>query len=193
MLFLCLAWHLCRPFKSAVKFHNMQPRKLVESEASVLRELMLEAYAEVPHTFYSSFEERAAKPMSWWEGRLTPGSENEGLVFGVFSNEKLVGSASVDFFSLKKLSHKAVLGGMFVAKAYRKHGLGKCLVNIAFSSCVAKPEIRIVQLSTDAGNSAAISLYESCGFQHYGREPSAVFHQGQAVDHILMYKPIENR
>jgi RimJ/RimL family protein N-acetyltransferase len=171
----------------------MQPRKLVESEASILRELMLEAYAEVPYTFYSSFEERSAKPISWWERRLSPESANEGLVFGAFSNEKLVGSVSIDFYTLKKLTHKATLGGMYVAKAFRKHGLGKRLVNFAFSSCVAKPEIRIVQLSTDTENSAAISLYESCGFQHYGLEPKAVFHEGRAADHVLMYKPIENR
>lgn len=49
------------------------------------------------------------------------------------------------------------------------------------------PEIWQVNLSVNAGNAIAIHLYESVGFKAFGREPSAMFINGEFHDEVHLY------
>src|SRR5437763_1499146 len=95
----------------------MTIRRLVPTEASRYRALMLEAYESHPDAFTSSVSERAALPLSWWESRLAAGHEPPEMVFGAFQDSELAGAAGLSFESREKIRHKGTLFGMYVPKA----------------------------------------------------------------------------
>lgn len=50
--------------------------------------------------------------------------------------------------------------------------------------------LRLVQLTVTAGNDAALSLYERCGFVQYGLEPQAVRVGDDYFDKIHMWREL---
>ncbi len=136
---------------------------------------MLEAYALHPDAFTSSVAERAALPLSWWEGRLSQEPNPPELVFGAFQeHQQLVGVAGLSFESREKACHKANLFGMYVPSCARGLGLGTVLVHTALAEARARQGVKVVQLTVTHGNHAAQALYEKCGFVQFGLEPFAV-------------------
>src|SRR5437773_5459193 len=152
----------------------MTIRRLVPTEASRYRALMLEAYESHPDAFTSSVAERAAFPLSWWESRLAAGHEPSEMVFGAFQDSELAGAAGLSFESREKIRHKGTLFGMYVPPRFRGLGLGRQLVVAALECARSREGIKIVQLTVTQGNASAEALYRSCGFVQFGVEPFAV-------------------
>ena len=152
---------------------------------------MLEAYELHPDAFTSSAAERAALPLSWWEGRLSQGSNPPELVFGAFKERQLVGVAGLSFESREKARHKATLFGMYVPSGVRGFGLGTGLVQAALAEAKARQGVKVVQLTVTHGNHAAQALYEKCGFVQFGLEPFAVRVGEAFVSKVHMWCNIE--
>ena len=148
---------------------------------------MLEAYARHPDAFTSSVDERAALPMSWWEGRLSAEPAAREIVFGAFVGDELAGAAGLSFEAREKARHKANFFGMYVAPAFRQHGLGRQIVDAAIDAARARDGVRLVQLTVTEGNASAQSLYERCGFVPFGLEPMAVAVAGAFVSKVHMW------
>ena len=168
----------------------MSLRRLVPSDASVHRALMLEAYAGHPDAFTSSASERAALPLAWWAARLSEEERADELVLGAFRDEQLAGAAGLSFETREKLRHKTTLFGMYVSARFRRHGLGRQLVDAALVQARMRPEIRLAQLTVTHGNDAARRLYEQCGFVEFGREPFAVAVGNGFVSKVYMWCPL---
>jgi GNAT superfamily N-acetyltransferase len=96
------------------------------------------------------------------------------VALGAFHEDRLVGTATVEFSERSKTRHKAHLIGMFVEASCRGLGTGHQLVEAALAAARARAEVNLVTLTVTEGNEAAIALYTRCGFRAFGTEPMAI-------------------
>lgn len=139
--------------------------------------LMLEAYEHDADAFTSTPEERRREPDAWWVGRIAH-PEALTLAFGAFDGHELVGTVALEFSAKPKTRHKALVVGMFVRPGWRRRGIARLLMEAAIAHCVARHDIRLMQLEATDGNRPAIGLYEALGFTVYGVEPMALLTPG---------------
>jgi putative acetyltransferase len=76
--------------------------------------------------------------------------------------------------------------GMSVAKAWRRHGVGRKLLVRAIEEARAWPGFRRLELECAPWNTGAIALYESLGFALEARMRYAMNLRGQPEDMLLM-------
>ena len=100
-------------------------------------------------------------------------SENEIELLAVI-DRIVVGSAGVSCVGKKdKVKHRAEFG-ISVDKAYWRLGIGRALLE-ACIECARDAGFIQIELEVVAENKKAIALYESVGFEEYGRNPKG-FH-----------------
>jgi len=75
---------------------------------------------------------------------------------------------------------------MYVAPEARGSGIGRTLLLAALELARSVPAIRQVNLCVNASNSAAIRLYQSAGFEVFGRERGAMIVDGELQDELHM-------
>lgn len=164
----------------------MEIRQLAPSDAPAYRDVRLQALLDAPSAFAVSHDEEVGNPLSQIEGLLEPKSDR--AVFGAFSDDQLVGMAALGREGLRKLSHKAFVWGMYVAPRCRRHGVGRRLLVQLLDFAGTIPGVTQVNLCVNANNARAIALYESAGFQAYGREPAALQVEGKFHDELNMVR-----
>ncbi|NNF05222.1 MAG: GNAT family N-acetyltransferase [Candidatus Eisenbacteria bacterium] len=162
------------PFEEQNSPTDLELKRLDPSHASDYRTLMLEAFHTSPEAFTSTFEERASEPLSFWQDRLQMSEDVPCKIFGAIADHALVGVAGLQFHQRKQTAHKAKLFGMYVKPANRGAGVGRKLVETVLSAAYIKSRIRQVQLTVTEGNDSAVALYQSCGFEVFGRESDAI-------------------
>ena len=162
---------------------------LTAQDAPRYRALMLHAYEAAADAFTSTAEERAEEPESWWVDRI---ADPTGLsvAFGAFESDELVGTVTVKFAAKPKTKHKALLIGVFVLESARGLGAGRALVNAALGAARQRSGTLVVTLTVTEGNSPAIRLYESCGFQVFGIEPMAIATPSAYKGKVHMWLPL---
>ncbi len=161
----------------------MEIRVLVSSDAEQCQALRLQALAECPTAFSSSYEEEHATPISDVAKRLT---SRDTVVFGAFDQQRLVGTAVLHRETRLKRAHIAVVWGMYVDPGYRHQGIGRRLLGRLLSSASSMRGLYKVTLGVNASNPAAIALYEAAGFQRFGAEPGFLLVDGVLQDEIHM-------
>jgi len=150
-------------------------------EADLYREIRLEALRLHPEAFGASFEDEAARPLAFFEQRLS-----SNVIFGGFRGPELLGTVGYMPELGAKRAHKAHLWGMYVRAAARGSGLARRLVETVLE--YAQERVELVQLSVVAGNVGARRLYESLGFAAYGVEERALKVAGRYLDEVHMVK-----
>src|SRR5271169_4832048 len=102
----------------------MHLRRLEPHEISLHRELRLRALHEAPDSFGESFADAAARPSAYWED-LTRSLTESGrqAMFLAYEGSEVLGSA----YGLLDRDRSAVgrVGGMWVAPAWRRRGVGR--------------------------------------------------------------------
>lgn len=107
----------------------------------------------------------------------------------VFHEQRLIGIAEVQMQS-KTEQHVGVLA-ISIAKEFRGQGIGKLLTKALIKEAVESlPTLQIITLSVFSTNTAAIHIYQQCGFQECGRLPKGVQHQEEYVDLVQMYQVV---
>lgn len=162
----------------------MQLRRLNPSDSNSFQELRLAALRDVPSAFGSSYEEEKEFPSSTLEGRLQVRPDRG--VFGAFEATTLVGLVGLGREDKRKLEHKALIWGMYVAPQARGKGIGRALLLEALALARSAPAIRQVNLCVNASNAPAIQLYESVGFKKFGIERDAMLIDGELHDEMQM-------
>jgi len=162
---------------------NFRIRRLLPSDARIYREIRLEALANNPEAFGSSFESEAAEPVAWFENRL---SDSE--VFGAVREFELLGVAGFYLHQGPKRAHKATLWGMYVRPQARNMALGRRLAEAVIDA--ARRQAELIQLSVVSDNLAAKRLYASVGFVEYGLEKKSLKHGDRYHDQALMALPL---
>lgn len=85
-------------------------------------------------------------------------------------DDRIVGLAGISQAgSSEKIRHRAEFG-ISIEKEFWRLGIGRALTE-ACIECAKKAGYRQLELDVVAENSSAIALYESLGFQEYGRNP----------------------
>jgi ribosomal protein S18 acetylase RimI-like enzyme len=163
----------------------MLVRRLTPADSPAYRALRLAGLREAPAAFGSSYEEEKDHPLAVFEDWLAVKPDRGP--FGAFDSDALVGIASLGRETLKKLSHKAFIWGMYVAPHARRKGTGRALLLEALAFARSVPEVRQVNLSVNANNPEAVRLYQAVGFKEFGREPGAMLVDDKLHDEIHMY------
>src|SRR5690606_8500432 len=162
----------------------MEVRRLTVEDAEAYRTLRLEALRTVPTAFGSSYEDDARLPLSEFAKRVEVSESS--AIYGAFEGGALVGSVGLYQEGGTKERHKAVLVGMYVAPAARRRGAARRLVKAVLEFAGRIDHVRQVKLAVEATNVPARALYESFGFEEFGRERRALFVAGQFYDEVHM-------
>lgn len=160
-------------------------RRLASSDAAAFQSLRLEALRDSPSAFSASYEEEAATPLAAIAGNLA-----QRNLFGAFAGAELAGMVGVGRESAPKLRHKGYIRAMYVAPQYRGKGAARLLFAHALDFAATLDGVHQLTLVVTAGNETAIALYESMGFVTYGREPQALFADGEFHDNVLMVRAL---
>ena len=116
--------------------------------------------------------------------RITP-SDNAFIV-GAFENSTLIGIAGFSRAQKAKICHKSYLWGVFVTPEHRTRGGGAELIGFLLFHGFNIDGISQIQLTVEANNVHAISLYEKYGFVQYGKEVDAIRVEDNSYDELLM-------
>lgn len=156
-------------------------RRLDLSDAPAFRHVRLEHLKNHPAGAASAWEDEADQPLSWFEQRLA-----QNATFGGFLEEgaTLAGIAGLFVPPGRKMKHKGMLVGMYVAPAARGTGLSRALIDAVLTH--ARTVVEEVQLHVDPDNEAALRLYRATGFEEYGREPRELKIGDEYRDAVLM-------
>ena len=115
--------------------------------------------------------------------------KNRAVKLLAFIGDKLVGVSDIKLQDKVEL-HVGVFG-ITVAKEFRKEGIGKLLMNLAFEEAKKNlKDLRIVKLGVFANNPIAKIMYEKFGFIVYGNLPEGIKHKSKYINHIYMFKKI---
>lgn len=160
-------------------------RQLLENDAPAWWRLRLKSLVDEPHAFGNSVEEHVVRPVEVIAERLREPGEHD-LHLGVFDGEQLVGMARFEGHAGVKERHKGYIFGLYVAREYRRRGLGKALLAAIVERAKSDPLIEQILLGVSAPQTAAVALYGSFGFESYGIEPNALKVGDEYVDEVCM-------
>lgn len=149
------------------------------ADATLYREVRLEALRTAPESFGSAFASESERPLDWFAGTLETSD-----VVGGFLAEKLAGVAGLYTHRGVKQAHKAQLWGMFVRPDVRGMGVGRRLAEAIIERARGRAEI--LQLAVARSNQPARRLYTDLGFKEYGLEKDALKIGDRYFDEILM-------
>jgi ribosomal protein S18 acetylase RimI-like enzyme len=93
----------------------------------------------------------------------------------------------------RKLEHKALIWGMYVAPEARGNGIRRALLLAALELARSVPAIRQVNLFVNASNSPAILLHKTVGFEVFGRERGGMIVDGELQDELHMFLRLARR
>lgn len=141
-------------------------RPMAPSDWRRYREARLRALQNDPDDFGALYADVVDNPDEFWRARLSNLSSDHDLPLFAEVGGEVVGLAwgRIERTDL----HRAHLFQMWVAPEHRGHGVGRALVDAIAAWSVSRGA-RSLELSVTCGNTAALRLYESAGFQPVGR------------------------
>jgi ribosomal protein S18 acetylase RimI-like enzyme len=146
-------------------------RRLNVDDLEALWSLRLQALADNPEAFGSTYEEVMARGKDWMRHRLQEGDDN--FFLGAF-DERLVGMIGFYRAGGAKERHKGDLISLYVVPERRGQDVGKALVQELIAQAGQLSGLEQLHLTVVASAVVAYHLYRSFGFQVYGTAPAAL-------------------
>lgn len=179
------------PSRKAVRFAHSPTseitiRALSAADAAEFSRLRLEALENEPQAFGASPEDHRAMTLEAIAKRLSSGPDERNFVLGAFVHDQLTGMAGFCQQEGLKARHKGHVWGVYVTKAWRGKGVARRLLAELIDRIRCRPEVEHLLLAVAVGQKSAKRIYESLGFQVYGREPRAIKLEDKYVDEELM-------
>lgn len=165
----------------------MTVRPLTEDDAAAFRALRLRGLREEPDPFTSTYDEEREWPLERTQAQLRAlGAAAVDAVLGVFEEGALVGVLGVAREGQRKMRHRVILWGMYVAPEARGRGHGRGLLDAALTRLRGVPGIEQVHLAVVSTNEAARRLYQRAGFRVVGTIPGALKDGDRYLDEEFM-------
>jgi GNAT superfamily N-acetyltransferase len=142
-------------------------RALLSGEVALHRNLRLMALRDAPDSFNETFADIDARPPSYWEDltrSVTPPGPH--VMFLACDGDTLCGMAYG--FLDRERTEAGRVGGMWVAPAWRRRGVGRMLLR-AVANWASERGLRRLGLWAPSHSPAAIALYRQAGFRETGR------------------------
>lgn len=116
-----------------------------------------------------------------WSAEGVVSSAAEGVRFFVFEeNDRILG-----YVGLQTVLDEGYITNIAVTKSARGRGIGKMLLQY-LDSIAEDSSLSFISLEVRESNTAAISLYEKCGYESMGKRPT--FYENPREDAIIMTK-----
>lgn len=139
-----------------------QIRLLEPHEASVYREIRLEALNTYPDCFAADYEQQKALPTLYFE-RLIKEASTKGKMAGAFINAELVGICGVTF-ETTLLPDAGEIIQMYVKPTSQHLGIGRALMRfmetVSLDCC-----IKTLVLGVEPSNKTAFGWYQGLGYR----------------------------
>jgi ribosomal protein S18 acetylase RimI-like enzyme len=164
---------------------QIEIRRLTADDAHAYYGLRLEALEREPLAFTESPEEHREVTIDSIAKKLGA-DDGDALVMGAFTEAAFVGMAGLARFSGPKRRHKATIWGVYVKVEWRTKGIARVLLNELIERAKAMPGVEQILLSVGTEQAAANKLYQSLGFEAYGREPRTLKIGDRYVDEDCM-------
>lgn len=117
--------------------------------------------------------------------------EKRAVKLLAFHKDELIGVA--DIYLKDKVEKHVGVFGIIIVPAWRRKGVGTLLLKHTLMEAEKHIHgLRIVTLGVFGNNAIAKKLYEKMGFVEYGNLKEGIAHRGEFVDHIYMFKQIQN-
>ena len=159
-------------------------KKLGPQDFDAFYNIRLQALSQSPHSYGNHKELWASASREQIEQMLKTSEHELGYpIFGAFVEEHCVGMLGVMRDKKKNVQHKASLWGFFVLPEYRQQGFGKALIQAALEECQSWPGLHHLRLIVTELDERAYQLFQSLGFQRYGKEENGLF-----LNHIYYHQ-----
>jgi RimJ/RimL family protein N-acetyltransferase len=158
-------------------------RPLRADEWPAFQALRLRSIADSPLAVYPTIDEERARSAESISARITETAHQ--VVFGAYQGGELIGIAGLRREPLVQVAHKGILWGVFLHPDKRRGGIARKLLHALFGYA-RNAGVTQIHLSVNVDNPRAGGLYQSMGFEVYGREPAALRVGGQYYDEDLM-------
>lgn len=161
---------------------DFEIRPVTRAEAAAWRALRLEMLRNEPLAFSSSFEDQVGLDLAFFAGRIP--EDGVDVLFGVYVDGELSGSAGFSREQGLKVSHKGLMWSVYLKPRLRGRGIGEALAGRVIDH--ARRHVSVLQCSVTRDNLAARALYRRMGFVEYGVEARALRYQGKDHDEVLL-------
>jgi ribosomal protein S18 acetylase RimI-like enzyme len=143
------------------------------------RSLRLAALEQEPAAFGSSVEDDSRMTEADWRNRMP----NTLFAFDV---DRPIGMIAFAGEPRRKTRHIVGIYGVYVDRGYRGQGAGRKLLDGALAAIAERPDVVKIKLTVNAEQTAAVKLYESCGFEAVGRLHKELNVDGRFYDELVM-------
>lgn len=121
------------------------------------------------------------------EGFIKKAEDNKAVKLLAFHKDELIGVC--DITPKEKVESHIGVFGLTIKKEWRGKGIGKLIMEKTLEEAQKNmSELKIITLGVFSNNPVAKTLYEKMGFKEYGLLPKGIQYKGVLVDHIYMYK-----
>jgi len=158
-------------------------RPLGAADAAPYRALRLESLRNFQFAHGPAYEDALAQSEAWHADRL---ARPDYFWFGAFDGALLVGAICMRGKEGSRLHHSASLNSLMVAQSHQRAGIGRLLTAHLIGFARSLGHVRRLTLTLIDGNAPARRLYDAFGFQPFGLEPDAIYHEGgyRATHHL---------
>jgi RimJ/RimL family protein N-acetyltransferase len=164
-------------------------RPLTPADAQPYRALRMASLRDFQFAHGPDYEEALAQTESWHAERLAkPDYRWFGAFDGAQDDAPLVGAICLRMKVGRRLHHSASLNSLMVGSSRQGAGIGRLLVGHLIGHARSLGQLRQLTLVVNENNLPARRLYDSFGFQQFGLQPDAIFHEGRycATQHLLL-------
>jgi GNAT superfamily N-acetyltransferase len=158
-------------------------RPLGAADAAPYRALRLENLRDFQYAHGPAYEDALAQSEAWHADRL---ARPDHTWFGAFDGAALAGVICLCAKKGSRLHHSAMLSSLMVATSHQRAGVGRLLTAHLIEHARSLGHVRRLTLKLIDGNAPARRLYDAFGFQPFGLEPDAIYHEGgyRALHHL---------
>ena len=165
-------------------------RTLTPDDLTAYCALRREMLDDSPWAFTASPEDDIGSDPLKLAARLKePG---QAIIAAFDDSGRIVGAAGLARNPKKKLSHRALVWGVYVTPSARGLGIAREVVTRTIDIARTWPGVTSLALAASERAQTAVRLYTSLGFKIWGTEPAAVQTGGQTYAEIHMVAFLDN-